>query len=117
MTAKPTSKPTKARTSEISSRSNGLIRQEALEVGEIERSDPQDDSRLLIPGAHAGRRIDTQLAEPAGRQADPEARPLIDGQGEPGAGELLDLDRSPQPVGGQCLEPIRRARMGGKKPA
>ena len=84
-----------------------LVRQETLEVGEVERSDAQDDSRLLVPGTHAGRCIDAQLAKSTGRQADPEARPLIDGQPEPGAGELFDFDRPPQPVGGQRFEPIR----------
>jgi len=64
---------------------------------------------------HAGRRIDAQLAKSTGRQAYPETRTLIDRQGQPGAGELVDLDGTAQPVGGQCFEPIRGARMGGKE--
>ena len=71
-----------------------------------------NDSGLLVPRAHARRRIDAQLGEFAGRQADRETRALFDRKREPGAGELLDLDRPTQPVGGKGLEPVRRARMG-----
>jgi hypothetical protein len=91
------------------------IRQKPLKVGKVERPDPQHDSRLLVPGAHACSRIEAQLAERPRGNAHRQPRALVKRQGHPGAGKLLDFDRPSQPVGGQGFQPIGRARMGRKE--
>ena len=92
------------------------IRQKPLEVGQDRAARSRSTIRACWSQARTPAAASTtQLAERAGRHAHRQTRALIDRQGHPGAGELLDLDRPPQPVGGQCFQPIRRARMGREK--
>lgn len=91
------------------------IRQEPFEISKVERPDAEHDPRLLVPGAHSRRRINAQLAERTGRHANRQARPLIDRQSHPGAGELLDSHRPSKPVRGQRFQTIGRTRMGREK--